>query len=52
MVMHEEFLEGNFSSFEDLRKANLEQATLPHVTQVNYIHYMLRMELYCFLLSD
>nr|ACU14924.1 unknown [Glycine max] len=34
MVMHEEFLEGNFSSFEDLRKANLEQATLPHVTQI------------------
>ncbi|XP_020214866.1 pre-rRNA-processing protein TSR2 homolog [Cajanus cajan] len=34
MIMHEEFLEGNFSSFEDLRKANLEQAAHPRVTQI------------------
>ncbi|RDX78524.1 Pre-rRNA-processing protein TSR2-like protein [Mucuna pruriens] len=34
MVMHEEFLEGNFSSFENLKNANLEQAARPHVTQI------------------
>ncbi|XP_014491034.1 uncharacterized protein LOC106753694 [Vigna radiata var. radiata] len=34
MVMHEEFLDGNFSSFENLRKANLEQATHPHTAQI------------------
>ncbi|KAK7412915.1 hypothetical protein VNO78_04674 [Psophocarpus tetragonolobus] len=34
MVMHEEFLEGNFNSFENLRKANLEQAARPQVTQI------------------
>ncbi|BAT84924.1 uncharacterized protein HKW66_Vig0046010 [Vigna angularis] len=34
MVMHEEFLDGNFSSFENLRKANLEQATRPHTAQI------------------
>ncbi|KAK7386727.1 hypothetical protein VNO78_27062 [Psophocarpus tetragonolobus] len=34
MVMHEEFLEGNFSSFENLRKANLEEAARPQVTQI------------------
>ncbi|XP_020201830.1 pre-rRNA-processing protein TSR2 [Cajanus cajan] len=34
MVMHEEFLEGNFSSFENLRKENLDQAARPHVTQI------------------
>ncbi|KAL2344414.1 hypothetical protein Fmac_005699 [Flemingia macrophylla] len=34
MVMHEEFLEGNFSSFESLRKENLDQAACPRVTQI------------------
>jgi len=33
MVMHEEFLDGNFSSFEDLRKANVEHR--PHTAQVH-----------------
>ncbi|WVZ22651.1 hypothetical protein V8G54_001195 [Vigna mungo] len=32
MVMHEEFLDGNFSSFENLRKANVEHG--PHTTQI------------------
>ncbi|BAT75083.1 hypothetical protein LR48_Vigan01g147900 [Vigna angularis] len=32
MVMHEEFLDGNFSSFENLRKANVEHR--PHTTQI------------------
>ncbi|XP_027917667.1 pre-rRNA-processing protein TSR2 [Vigna unguiculata] len=32
MVMHEEFLDGNFSSFEDLRKANVEHR--PHTAQI------------------
>jgi len=35
--MHEEFLDENFSSFENLRKANLEQAARPpHTPQVHY----------------
>ncbi|KAG4921441.1 hypothetical protein AAZX31_18G135000 [Glycine max] len=34
MVMHEEFLEDNFSSFENLRKANLEHAARPPVPQI------------------
>ncbi|ESW28467.1 hypothetical protein PHAVU_003G288900 [Phaseolus vulgaris] len=35
MVMHEEFLDENFSSFENLRKANLEQAARPpHTPQI------------------
>ncbi|XP_014492746.1 uncharacterized protein LOC106755156 [Vigna radiata var. radiata] len=32
MVMHEEFLDGNFSSFENLRKAKVEHG--PHTTQI------------------
>ncbi|KAL9327388.1 hypothetical protein ACSQ67_008033 [Phaseolus vulgaris] len=35
MVMHEEFLDENFSSFENLRKANLEQAARPPHTPQN-----------------
>ncbi|CAJ1940251.1 unnamed protein product [Sphenostylis stenocarpa] len=34
LIMHEEFLDGNFSSFENLRKANLEQTARPHVAQI------------------
>jgi len=39
MVMHEEFLDGNFSSFEELRKANLEQAARPQTAQVRRVLY-------------
>ncbi|KAF1869611.1 hypothetical protein Lal_00017186 [Lupinus albus] len=34
MVMHEEFLDGNFRSLSTLREANLKQAAHPHVAQV------------------
>ncbi|OIW05229.1 hypothetical protein TanjilG_21214 [Lupinus angustifolius] len=34
MVMHEEFLDGNFTSIANLREANLKQSAHPHVTQI------------------
>lgn len=38
MVMHEECLDGNFSSIGSLRETSRNRVALPHVRQVKSVH--------------
>ena len=37
MIMHEECLDGNFKSVEDLREASRRKVSVPHVKQVIFV---------------
>lgn len=42
MIMHEECLEGNYSSIEKLRHANNQGQAVPYTEQVWYFFYCFR----------